>query len=784
MEEEEFVLDDGRLDDIAPSKVDLRLRTFQDMGRLCRLFPGAYFDHDKGAWLCRKCQSFAFPSMASNPWISEGVRLGDHPMRKMNSHFGSNLHKQSIETEKNFRKPSVYEMLKKYNAEVQTNSEVKNRIVLKTMFIVVLYMVKHRLPNDSFEDLMNLVAEAGSVDVKKYLSEAPKNATYMSIQSFKEILEVMNEYVESPILEAAKGQFFTLFIDETTAIGNKSVANIFIMFSEGNIVKEHYLGTVNMNAGLGLTGKHFYKASKELCEKKGLLIEKCAFSEMDGCATNQGRRKGLKLYFNYHNPHHISESCGSHKIALLPKKLIVEGQFECLQNADNVAVRLSAFFQESSLRTAVLENTQKVLNFKVLKLISPASTRWLSHLQCSKRLIEVLPSVLPALNAIYVEKEDMKALGFMLAIIRPDFLLSCLALHDIFEAMSVLIHWLQTSPSKADITKVPILVQTTVTKLRNLARGVAESNGNGKETETKCDENKFTVDEFSIIYKEVVEFVKSTPAAGSCRQRRTASDSEDFEAVFEDFKYEIFVPFAEEMAENIEQSLELNPICKSFSCLDVRNFPETDLDNFGKEELDILIGWYGAAQRAEFPGNSDQWFASDPMINPEETKAEYLIFKKFLRSELLKFRDEKKKAVEAYERKLISIKKNNSSRDKRKVHEIEKEIKEFNNTDLTLNDVYSLMCDPSNSLLMPNMKKLVLMAALSPVGNAVVERLFSLLNITKTVLRNRLGDSKLDMLLRLKVEGPEKWTETDKEELVELWIKKREREGRSYRWKL
>ena len=76
------------------------------------------------------------------------------------------------------------------------------------------------------------------------------------------------------------------------------------------------------------------------------------------------------------------------------------------------------------------------------------------------------------------------------------------------------------------------------------------------------------------------------------------------------------------------------------------------------------------------------------------------------------------------------------------------------------------------------------MAALSPVGNAVVERLFSLLNITKTVLRNRLGDSKLDMLLRLKVEGPEKWTETDKEELVELWIKKREREGRSYRWKL
>ena len=42
----------------------------------------------------------------------------------------------------------------------------------------------------------------------------------------------------------------------------------------------------------------------------------------------------------------------------------------------------------------------------------------------------------------------------------------------------------------------------------------------------------------------------------------------------------------------------------------------------------------------------------------------------------------------------------------------------------------------------------------------------------------------LDMLLRLKVEAPEAWTEDEKDELVELWIARRKRKGIEFRWKL
>ena len=777
--DEEYILGAELLDNKGAADVDLRLRTFQDMGRLCRLYPGAYFDHDKAGWLCRKCQAFSYAS-TENPWISSGVNLGDHPIRKMNKHFESKAHKRSIETEKLLQKPSVHEMLKKHIEGVEKKAEIVNRSVLKTMLDVGLYMVKHRLPNDSFSDLLNPVADSGSEDVKKHLLGMAKNATYTSLHSFTELLQVMNEYVEKHLLEAAEGKWFTIFIDETTAVGQISVANTFIMFDDGKEVKEHYLGTVNMNTGLGLTAHHFYQAAKDLLFKKGLDIENCVFSEMDGCSTNQGRRKGLKKYFMFHNPHHISENCGSHKVALLPKKLIVEGPYQELQDADKIAVGLSAFFKESSLRTAILENTQIVLKHKVLKLISPASTRWLSHLNCSERLLQVLPSVLPALSSIYTEREDMKALGFMLSIIRPEFLLSCLAFHDVFKAMSLLIHWLQTAPSNADITRVPVLVGETVNKLLALA------GEEGKECNEE-EERKFTLVEFGKLRKIVDDFVQSTPIAGKSRNRRDAMDTDDTEAVFESFREEVFEPFAKEMAENIDLSLKTNPVCEAFSCLDVRNFPvkKDDLHSFGEEDLDILIQWYGAVQTGVYPGSDDQVSKADPVIYINEIKMEYKRYKNIMALEQKEFLKRKKKQIESIERQLDSIRKNrHSNRDKNKVSKLEKDLAIANSQEMSLNDAYAVVSNPFNLVLMPNIKKLVMLSALSPVGNAVVERLFSLMKITKTELRNRVGDDMLDMLLRLKVEAPDVWTEDDKEQLVELWVERKKRNNVAFRWKL
>ena len=119
--------------------------------------------------------------------------------RQTSFNFKSKLHKTSLETEMLLQKPSVFEMLKKHCVDEEVKSKVLNRRVLKTMLTVILYMVKHRLPNDSFSDLLRLVADCGSEDIKKHLIDTPKNAMYMSPKSFAEILATMNEYVENPI---------------------------------------------------------------------------------------------------------------------------------------------------------------------------------------------------------------------------------------------------------------------------------------------------------------------------------------------------------------------------------------------------------------------------------------------------------------------------------------------------------------------------------------------------------------------------------------------------------
>ena len=618
----------------------------------------------------------------------------------------------------------------------------------------------------------------------KAKTEGAKNAQYLNHHSYRDLLEVMSEYVEKPMLEAASSQPFTIFIDETTAVGNKSMACVYLMFDDGQEVREHYLRIINMNPGLGLTARHYYNATLELCRKKGISLENCAFSEMDGCSTMQGSIKGLKQFFSFHNAHHVSESCGSHKLARLTQKIVVDGRFEPLMEADKLAVGLAAFLNASSLRAAVFENTQKILQNRVLKLISPSAVRWLSHGKCFDRLIEVILPTLVTLNSLFTDKEDYKALGFLLGMIQPSFLLSCLALHDVFRLLGLLSHWLQTSPGDADITRVPVLVKKTSEKLLYLAGDNTKKDSMTKE-EVKA--MKFTLVKFEELSTHVDQFVMSTPVAASSRRRRDASHSSDKKAVFEDFQDEIVKPFAKDMAENIEQSLRIDPVCRAFACLDIRTFPKSDdLENYGEEDLETLINWYGVARLGMFPAvEEEKTFFVDPKVNFDETRLEYKTFKEVVKLELIRFEKEKKVSLNEYERKISQIRNNrNQGRDKRKVKTLEKQINCLKKKELTLSDIYRMLLKPDTGSIMPNIKKLVLLATLSPVGNAVVERLFSLMKIMKTLLRNRLSDQSLDLQLRLNKEAPGTWTDDQKEDLVDMWIKRRESGGNVFRLKL
>ena len=230
----------ARMDNDATISIDYRLSTFQDIARYSENNPGAYFDFSKCGWFCRICQSFSVTK--GRPWVGKAVNLGDHPARIFKRHFESRNHRECVKKQKLLEKPSVHRLIIEGSLEAKERSIKENRDYIKSLFLIVKYQVSNNLANDKFESLINLIAMAGSDQIKKYIQNSGKNATYRSDATFQNVLTVLNRYLENKVLEKVRTSHFTLFHDETTDISNSSQANVYVMIPH----EEHYFGLINM----------------------------------------------------------------------------------------------------------------------------------------------------------------------------------------------------------------------------------------------------------------------------------------------------------------------------------------------------------------------------------------------------------------------------------------------------------------------------------------------------------------------------------------------------------
>ena len=101
-----------------------------------------------------------------------------------------------------------------------------------------------------------------------------------------------------------------------------------------------------------------------------------------------------------------------------------------------------------------VENCQILLEMKTLKIIWPFATRWLTHEFCFRRFCEVYKAVPIALSQLYQNHGDVEALGFLIQMVKPVFVLSGMLLADILGVIRPLTVWLQSSHSKVDITNL------------------------------------------------------------------------------------------------------------------------------------------------------------------------------------------------------------------------------------------------------------------------------------------------------------------------------------------
>ena len=74
--------------------------------------------------------------------------------------------------------------------------------------------------------------------------------------------------------------------------------------------------------------------------------------------------------------------------------------------------------------------------------------------------------------------------------------------------------------------------------------------------------------------------------------------------------------------------------------------------------------------------------------------------------------------------------------------------------------------------LFPNLHKLATICLSLPISTASVVRSFSDMKLIKNRLRNRLTELNLSNLMKIVIECPEKLTDSDLEEIVDVWNRK------------
>ena len=74
--------------------------------------------------------------------------------------------------------------------------------------------------------------------------------------------------------------------------------------------------------------------------------------------------------------------------------------------------------------------------------------------------------------------------------------------------------------------------------------------------------------------------------------------------------------------------------------------------------------------------------------------------------------------------------------------------------------------------LFPNLHKLATICLSIPTSTALAEQSFSDMKLVKNRLRNRLTELSLSNLMKIVIESPEKLTDSDLEEIADVWNRK------------
>ncbi|KAK5855574.1 hypothetical protein PBY51_007239 [Eleginops maclovinus] len=274
-------------------------------------------------------------------------------------------------------------------------------------FKCLYWLVKHEIAHHTnYPALLDLADLLGCEYFAKLKIDQRTN--YRSHRIVDEMLQILGEVVEEPILEAIKSsKAIGLEIDESTDISVIKQLDLHVRYTdkEGRMFCQ-FLDLVSIPDGTAIT---IAEAVKEVIIRKEIPQDRIFGLGTDGAAVMTGRRNGTAKLLTDSWPGLVSVHCAAHRLALACKDAADEVPYMKIFRKHLQDLHL--YFRNSANRTSALKAAASVLGVEDLKVTEVKDTRWISQEKAISNLQRNLPAVLATLAEEAELKKDPVARG-------------------------------------------------------------------------------------------------------------------------------------------------------------------------------------------------------------------------------------------------------------------------------------------------------------------------------------------------------------------------------------
>lgn len=368
-----------------------------------------------------------------------------------------------------------------------------NRLRLKASIDAVLYLVfqgcamrghdekRGSVNRGDFLELVTLLSSYDKNVAKVVLDNAPKNASYISPDSQKEILQVVSEKVKWAIREEINNANYCIIVDEASDMSRKEQMAIVLRYVDNDgFVRERFFSLVHVSDTSSMTLKN------EICSvlsHYGFDIRNIRGQGYDGASNMRGEWNGLQALISRECPYAYYIHCFAHRLQLAlvaaSKEVIPVYQFfsklasivtfvlgSCKRSDElraTFATEIASLIESNELQTGTGLN-------QMMNLQRPGDTRWSSHLKSISSLIKMFRATCNVLGKIVDEgntpSQRGEAFSSLEAMNSFEFVFVLHLMKEIMEITDSLCQALQRKSQ--DILNAMHLVSSTKDLLQNL----------------------------------------------------------------------------------------------------------------------------------------------------------------------------------------------------------------------------------------------------------------------------------------------------------------------------